>query len=113
MLVDRFIGKVKPTGRRMNASQDYERRLLVATVIRHRAWAINVAEHAAEDRFPCKDPVPDPELSLDMPAVNLTAQLASHAREECHYARQQVLVHTKAQGRVSATPYLKDQGVLF
>jgi hypothetical protein len=113
MLVDRFIGKVEPTGRRMNASQDYERRLLVATVIRHRAWAINVAEHAAEDHFPCKHPVPNPELSLDVAAVNLTAQLASHAREECHYARQQVLLHTKAQGRVSATPYLKDQGVLF
>jgi hypothetical protein len=77
------------------------------------SWAINVAEHAAEDHFPCKYPVTNPELSLDVAAVNLTAQLAPHAREGCHYVRQQVLLHTKAQGRVSATPYLKGQGLLF
>jgi hypothetical protein len=97
----------------MNASQDYERRLLVATVIRHREWALNVSEHAAEDRFPCKDPLSTQQLCLDMPAVNLSAHLAWHAEEESHYARQQVLLLAKAQGRVPATPYLKDQGVLF
>ena len=113
MLVDRFIGRIEPTGRRMNASQDYERRLLVSTVIRHREWALNVSEHAAEDRFPCKDPLSTQQLCLDMPAVNLTAHLAWHAEKESHYARQQVLSLTKAKGRVSATPYLKDQGVLF
>ena len=55
MLVDRFIGKVEPTGRRMNSSQDHERRLLVAMVVRHRAWAANISEYAAIDRFPCKE----------------------------------------------------------
>ena len=49
MLVERFIGKVEPTGRRMNSSQDYERRLLVATVLRHKAWAHNISEYAAMD----------------------------------------------------------------
>ena len=53
MLVDRFIGKVEPTGRRMNSSQDHERRLLVAMVVRHRAWAANISEYAAIDKFPC------------------------------------------------------------
>ncbi|NCX63659.1 MAG: hypothetical protein EBW84_13260, partial [Betaproteobacteria bacterium] len=82
MLVDRFIGKVEPTGRRMNASQDHERRLLVATVIRHREWAHNVAEHAAVDRFPCKDAITHEQMYLALPAVDLTKQLADHAREE-------------------------------
>jgi len=113
MLVDRFIGKVEPTGRRMNASQDHERRLLVATVIRHREWSHNIAEHAAVDRFPCKDAITHEQMYLALPAVDLTRQLADHAREESLFARQQVLVHTKALGRVSSTPYLKEQGVLF
>jgi hypothetical protein len=113
MLVDRFIGKVEPTGRRMNASQDHERRLLVATVIRHREWAHNVAEHAAVDRFPCKEAITHEQMYLALPAVDLTKQLADHAREESLFARQQVLVHTKALGRVPSTPYLKEQGVLF
>jgi hypothetical protein len=39
--------------------------------------------------------------------------LAWHAEEESNYARQQVMSLTKAKGRVSATPYLRDQGVLF
>jgi len=113
MLVDRFIGKVEPTGRRMNASQDHERRLLVATVIRHREWAHNIAEHAAVDHFPCKEAVTDQQMCLALPAVDLTRQLADHAREESLFARQQVLVHTKASGRVPSTPYLREQGVLF
>ncbi|NCZ30418.1 MAG: hypothetical protein EBX55_12375 [Betaproteobacteria bacterium] len=96
-----------------SASQDHERRLLVATVIRHREWAHNVAEHAAVDRFPCKDEVTHDQFYLALPAVDLTRQLADHAREESLFARQQVLVHTKALGRVSSTPYLKEQGVLF
>jgi hypothetical protein len=113
MLVDRFIGKVEPTGRRMNASQDHERRLLVATVIRHREWAHNVAEHAAVDRFPCKEAITHEQMYLALPAMDLTKHLADHAREESLFARQQVLVHTKALGRVPSTPYLKEQGVLF
>jgi hypothetical protein len=64
MLVDRFIGKVEPTGRRMNSSQDYERRLLVAMVVRHRAWAANISEYAAIDKFPCKEALPNDQLTL-------------------------------------------------
>jgi hypothetical protein len=65
MLVERFIGKVEPTGRRMNSSQDHERRLLVATVLRHKAWAHNISEYAAMDQFPCKDPLPFEQQFLD------------------------------------------------
>ncbi|NBT83225.1 MAG: hypothetical protein EBT56_16865 [Betaproteobacteria bacterium] len=72
-----------------------------------------MAEHAAVDRFPCKDAITHEQMYLALPAVDLTRQLADHAREESLFARQQVLVHTKALGRVSSTPYLKEQGVLF
>ena len=59
MLVDRFIGKVEPTGRRMNASQDHERRLLVATVIRHReclsstVWRVDFEKASCFQWFGC------------------------------------------------------------
>ncbi|NDA33185.1 MAG: hypothetical protein EBZ04_13240 [Betaproteobacteria bacterium] len=72
-----------------------------------------MAEHAAVDRFPCKDEVTHDQFYLALPAVDLTRQLADHAKEESLFARQQVLVHTKALGRVSSTPYLREQGVLF
>jgi hypothetical protein len=54
MLVDRFVGKVNPAGKRMNSAQEHERRHLTQIVIRHREWAFNIAEHAAVDDFPCK-----------------------------------------------------------
>ena len=113
MLVERFIGKIEPTGRRMNSSQDYERRLLVATVLRHKAWAHNISEYAAMDQFPCKDPLPFEQQFLDLQGVNLNANLAAHSQEESLYARQQVILCTGSTGRVSEEPSLKHQGVLF
>lgn len=113
MLVERFIGKVEPTGRRMNSSQDYERRLLVATVLRHKAWAHNISEYAAMDQFPCKDPLPFEQQFLDLQGVNLNANLAAHSQQEPLYARQQVILCTGSTGRVSVEPSLKHQGVLF
>lgn len=113
MLVERFIGKVEPTGRRMNSSQDYERRLLVATVLRHKAWAHNISEYAAMDQFPCKAPLPLEQQFLDLQGVNLNANLAVHSQEESFYARQQVILCTGAAGRVSVEPSFKHQGVLF
>jgi hypothetical protein len=113
MLVDRFIGKVEPTGRRMNSSQDYERRLLVATVVRHRAWAANISEHAAIDEFPCKEGLPNQQHCLDLGTVDLLSQLGSHSREESLHARAQVIRCTGAAGRVSPEPSFKHQGVLF
>lgn len=113
MLVERFIGKVEPTGRRMNSSQDYERRLLVATVVRHRAWAANISEHAAIDKFPCKDPMPFEQQPLELQGVNMLTQLAEHSMHESLYARQQVILCTGAAGMASAEPSFKHQGLLF
>ena len=113
MLVDRFIGKVEPTGRRMNSSQDYERRLLVAMVVRHRAWAANISEHAAIDKFPCKQALPNDQQCLELQAVDLLPHLTSHSLEESMYARRQVIRCTGAVGMVSAEPSFKHQGLLF
>lgn len=113
MLVERFIGKVEPTGRRMNSSQDHERRLLVATVLRHKVWAHNISEYAALDQFPCKNPLPFEQQFLDLQGVDLIANLAAHSHEESFYARQQVILCTGAAGMVSAEPSFKHQGLLF
>ena len=113
MLVDRFIGKVEPTGRRMNSSQDYERRLLVAMVVRHRAWAANISEHAAIDKFPCKQALPNDQQCLELQAVDLLPHLTSHSLEESMYARRQVIRCTGAVGMVPAEPSFKHQGLLF
>ena len=113
MLVDRFIGKVAPTGRRMNSSQDYERRLLVAMVVRHRAWAANISEYAAIDRFPCKEALSNDQQCLELQAVDLLPHLTSHSLEESIYARRQVIRCTGAVGLVSAEPSFKQQGLLF
>ncbi len=113
MLVDRFIGKVEPTGRRMNSSQDYERRLLVAMVVRHRAWAANISEHAAIDKFPCKEVLPNNQQCLELQAVDLLPHLTCHSLEESMYARRQVIRCTGAVGMVSAEPSFKHQGLLF
>ncbi len=113
MLVDRFIGKVEPMGRRMNSSQDYERRLLVAMVVRHRAWAANISEYAAIDKFPCKEALPNDQQCLELQAVDLLPHLTSHSLEESMYARRQVIRCTGAVGMVSAEPSFKHQGLLF
>ena len=113
MVVDRFIGKVEPTGRRMNSSQDYERRLLVAMVVRHRAWAANISEHAAIDKFPCKQALPNDQQCLELQAVDLLPHLTSHSLEESMYARRQVIRCTGAVGMVPAEPSFKHQGLLF
>jgi len=65
MLVDRLVGKINPAGRRMNSSQEHERRHLTLTVVRHRKWAFNVAEHAAVDDFPCKKQFGSTQGSFD------------------------------------------------
>lgn len=113
MLVDRFIGKVEPTGRRMNSSQDYERRLLVAMVVRHRAWAANISEHAAIDKFPCKQALPNDQQCLELQAVDLLPHLTCHSLEESMYARRQVIRCTGAVDMVPAEPSFKHQGLLF
>ena len=113
MLVDRFIGKVEPMGRRMKSSQDYERRLLVAMVVRHRAWAANISEYAAIDKFPCKEAFPNDQQCLELQAVDLLPHLTSHSLEESMYARRQVIRCTGAVGMVSAEPSFKHQGLLF
>ena len=113
MLVYRFIGKVEPMGRRMNSSQDYERRLLVAMVVRHRAWAANISEYAAIDKFPCKEALPNDQQCLELQAVDLLPHLTSHSLEESMYARRQVIRCTGAVGMVSAEPSFKHQGLLF
>ena len=113
MLVERFIGKVEPTGRRMNSSQDYERRLLVATVLRHKAWAHNISEYAAIDKFPCKEALPNDQQCLELQAVDLLPHLTSHSLEESMYARRQVIRCTGAVGMVSTEPSFKHQGLLF
>jgi hypothetical protein len=113
MLVDRFIGKVGPTGRRMNSSQDHERRLLVAMVVRHRAWAANISEHAAIDKFPCKQALPNDQQCLELQAVDLLPHLTYHSLEESMYARRQVIRCTGAVGMVPAEPSFKHQGLLF
>ena len=113
MLVDRFIGKVEPTGRRMNSSQDHERRLLVAMVVRHRAWAANISEYAAIDRFPCKEVLPNDQQCFELQAVDLVPHLTCHSLEESMYARRQVIRCTGAVGLVSAEPSFKHQGLLF
>ena len=113
MLVDRFIGKLEPTGRRMNSSQDYERRLLVAMVVRHRAWAANISEHAAIDKFPCKLALPNDQQCLELQAVDLLPHLTCHSLEESMYARRQVIRCTGAVGMVPAEPSFKHQGLLF
>jgi len=113
MLVDRFIGKVAPNGRRMNSSQDYERRLLVATVVRHRAWAANISENAAIDEFPCKEAIPSGQQCLDFQAVDLLPHLSKHSLNEAMHAREQVILCTGSRGRVSAEPSFRHQGLLF
>ena len=113
MLVDRFIGKVEPTGRRMNSSQDYERRLLVAMVVRHRAWAANISEHAAIDKFPCKLALPNDQQCLELQAVDLLPHLTCHSLEESMYTRRQVIRCTGAVDMVPAEPSFKHQGLLF
>ena len=113
MLVERFIGKVEPNGRKMNASQDHERRLLLAMVLRHRVCALNVSECAALDNFPCKDALPLGQQSLDLASVDLIPYLAQHSEEESMFARQQVILCTGAMGKVSMEPSFKHQGILF
>lgn len=113
MLVDRYIGKVEPMGRRMNSSQDHGRRLLVAMVVRHRVWAANISEYAAIDKFPCKEALPNDQQCLELQAVDLLPHLTFHSLEESMYARRQVIRCTGAMGMVSAEPSFKHQGLLF
>jgi hypothetical protein len=82
-------------------------------VVRHRAWAANISEHAAIDEFPCKDAMPGGQQCLDFHAADLLPHLAAHSMDEAMHAREQVILCTGALGRVSAEPSLRHQGVLF
>ena len=113
MLVDRFVGKINPAGRRMNSSQEHERRHLTLTVVRHREWAFNVAEHAAMDDFPCKEQFGLKQGSFDFFDAHRAQQLFAAGAEEFAHARAQVIKCSRATHKVSVKPTLDHQGLLF
>jgi len=113
MLVDRLVGKINPAGKRMNSSQEHERRHLTLTVLRHRKWAFNVAEHAALDDFPCKKQFGLEQGSFDFFDVDRADQLFAAGNEEFANARAQVIKCSGATVKVSVKPTLDHQGLLF
>jgi hypothetical protein len=113
MLVDRLVGKINPAGRRMNSSQEHERRHLTLTVVRHRKWAFNVAEHAAVDDFPCKKQFGSEQGSFDFFDTIRAEQLFAAGAEEFAHARVQVIRCSRATHKVSVKPTLDHQGLLF
>jgi len=113
MLVDRLVGKINPAGRRMNSSQEHERRHLTLTVVRYRKWAFNVAEHAAVDDFPCKKQFGLEQGSFDFFDVDRADQLFAAGNEEFANARAQVIKCSGSAVKVSVKPTLDHQGLLF
>ena len=113
MLVDRLVGKINPAGRRMNSSQEHERRHLTLTVLRHRKWAFNVAEHAALDDFPCKKQFGLEQGSFDFFDVDRADQLFAAGNEEFANARAQVIKCSGSAVKASVKPTLDHQGLLF
>ena len=113
MLVDRLVGKVNPAGKRMNSAQEHERRHLTLTVMRHREWAFNIAEHAAVDDFPCKKQFGDEQGSFDFLDADRAQQLFAAGAEEFAYARAQVIRCSGSTNKVSVKPTLNHQGLLF
>lgn len=113
MLVDRLVGKINPAGKRMNSSQEHERRHLTLTVVRHRMWAFNVAEHAAMDDFPCKKQFGSEQGCFDFFDADRAEQLFAAGAEEFAHARAQVIKCSRASHKVSVKPTLDHQGLLF
>ena len=113
MLVDRFVGKINPAGKRMNSSEEYERRHLTLTVVRHREWAFNVAEHAAVDDFPCKQQFGLKQGGFDFFDTDRAEQLFAAGAEEFAHARAQVIKCSGSAHKVSVKPTLDHQGLLF
>ena len=113
MLVDRFVGKINPAGKRMNSSEEHDRRHLTMIVIRHRQWAFNVAEHAAVDDFPCKKQFGSTQGSFDFFDADRAEQLFAAGAEEFAHARAQVIKCSRATHKVSVKPTLDHQGLLF
>jgi hypothetical protein len=113
MLVDRLVGKINPAGRRMNSSQEHERRHLTLTVARHRKWAFNIAEHAAVDDFPCKKQFGLEQGGFDFFDADRAEQLFAAGNEEFAHARTQVIRCSRSAVKVSVKPTLDHQGLLF
>lgn len=113
MLVDRFIGTIDPTGRRMNASEDYARRHLTLIVVRHHEWAFNTAEHAAVDDFPCKSKLGSVQGRFDFTDESRCEQLFATGAEEMGNARAEVIRCSGSHRKLSVKPTLHHQGLLF
>jgi hypothetical protein len=113
MLVDRLVGKINPAGKRMNSSQEHDRRHLTMIVIRHRQWAFNIAEHAAVDDFPCKEQFGSTQGGFDFFDAERAQQLFAAGAEEFVHARAQVIKCSGSAHKVSVKPTLDHQGLLF
>ena len=113
MLVDRFVGTIDPTGRRMNASEDHARRHLTLTVVRHNEWAFNTAEHAAVDDFPCKAKLSETQGCFDFTDACRAQQLFAQGAEEMGNARAEVIRCSGSHRKLSVKPTLHHQGLLF
>ena len=113
MLVDRLVGKINPAGKRMNSSEEHDRRHLTMIVIRHRHWAFNVAEHAAMDDFPCKKQFGSEQGGFDFFDADRAEQLFAAGAEEFAHARAQVIKCSGSSHKVSVKPTLDHQGLLF
>ncbi len=113
MLVDRLVGKINPAGKRMNSSEEHERRHLTLTVVRHRKWAFNIAEHAAMDDFPCKQQFGSTQGNFDFFDTDRAEQMFAAGTEEFAHARAQVIKCSRATHKVSVKPTLDHQGLLF
>ena len=113
MLVDRLVGKINPAGKRMNSSEEHERRHLTLTVVRHKQWAFNVAEHAAVDDFPCKEQFGSVQGGFDFFNAERAQELFAAGAEEFAHARAQVIRCSRSAHKVSVKPTLDHQGLLF
>ena len=113
MLVDRLVGKINPAGKRMNSSEEHERRHLTLTVVRHKQWAFNVAEHAAVDDFPCKEQFGAVQGGFDFLNAERAQELFATGAEEFAHARDQVIRCSRSAHKVSVKPTLDHQGLLF
>lgn len=113
MLVDRFVGTIDPTGRRMNASEDHVRRHLTLTVMRHHEWAFNTSEHAAVDDFPCKAKLGSVQGRFDFTDRCRCEQLFAKGAEEMGNARAEVIRCSGSHRKLSVKPTLHHQGLLF
>ncbi len=86
---------------------------ITLTVVRHRKWAFNVAEHAAVDDFPCKKQFGLEQGSFDFFDTIHAEQLFTAGTEEFAHARAQVIKCSGSVHKVSVKPTLDHQGLLF